>query len=177
MTENEKSIFNTTYKKHKDYSKDIVIAANNITKPYTQELEKCIDKILKACSGETGQIALNYDELEKLALKIPALCLYVQMKLNDFSLRSNIESLVIDAQVIETLNGFRGEKGDAREKMKRAEAEQLNDRIVETLDKQVCNNLKDIITRADKVYEGVKKIIDARMRENEYNRKSQQFNP
>lgn len=177
MTENEKTIFNNAYKKHSEYSKDIINAANNITKPYTQELEKCIEKILQACSGETGQIVLNYDELEKLALKIPALCMYVQLKLNDFSLRSNIESLIIDAQVIETLNGFRGEKGDAREKMKRAEAEQLNDRIVETLDKQICSNLKDIIVRADKVYEGVKKIIDARMRENEYNRKSQQFNP
>ena len=69
MTENEKTIFNNTYKKHSEYSKDIINAANNITKPYTQELERCIEKILQACSGETGQIMLNYDELEKLALK------------------------------------------------------------------------------------------------------------
>ena len=83
---------------------------------------------------------------------------------------------MIDAQVIETLETLRGEKGDSREKMKRAEASQLSDRIVEALNRQVANNIKEIIIRADKVYEGVKKLIDARSRENEYNRKSQKIN-
>lgn len=174
MTDIEREKFNEVYKKHKDYSKDIIEVANKITKSYTSELENCISKILVACNNES-QLGMNFDELEKMALKIPSLCLYIQIKLNDFTLRGNVEEIMINAQVMEYLESIKDQKGDSREKMKRAEASQFEDRIIEMLDKQICSNLRDIITRADKVYEGVKKIIDARMRENEYNRKSQQF--
>ena len=170
----DRELFNEEYAKHSAYTKHVVEAANKITKPYTEELEKCIEKILQA-SRCAGSLELDYTELEKLAVRIPALCLYIQCKINEYELRSNIESLVVDSQVVEALEEFRGQKGDAREKMKRAEASQFKSRVVELLDAQVCSNLKNAILRADKVYEGVKKILDARMRENEFNRKSQKY--
>jgi hypothetical protein len=174
MTEAERNLFNATYLKNTEYVKDIIGAASKITKPITHELDSCIESVLHACGREHG-LALSYEELETLAIKIPALCLYIQSKLNDYSLRCEVEELLTNALVIDTLADLQGERGDAREKMKRAEAMQLNSRIVEALDRQVCANLKDTIVRADKVYEGIKKVLDAKMRENEYNRKSQKY--
>ena len=175
MNEYNKETLNAIYQQHRTCTIEIVEAARKITKKHTQELESCIAEVIVACR-EDGALKLTYDDLEKLAIKIPALCLYLQTMVNDYSLKSEIETLMIDAQVIETLETLRGEKGDSREKMKRAEASQLSDRIVEALNRQVANNIKEIIIRADKVYEGVKKLIDARSRKNEYNRKSQKIN-
>lgn len=174
MTEAERNMFNATYSKNTEYTKDIIGAASKITKPITRELDNCIDFVLRACNNECG-LTLSYEELEMFAVKIPALCLYIQSKLNDYSLRCAVEELLTNALVVDTLVELQGERGDAREKMKRAEAMQLNSRIVEALDRQICTNLKDAIVRADKVYEGIKKVLDSRMRENEYNRKSQKY--
>lgn len=170
-----RDVFNEEYSKHTAYTKHVIDAANKITKPYTEELEKCIERVLQASRGN-GTLDLDYAELEKLAVRIPSLCLYIQFRLNEYELRSNLESLLVDGQVVDALEELRGQKGDAREKMKRAEASQFKSRVVELLDAQVCANLKSIILRADKVYEGIKKILDARMRENEFNRKSQKYN-
>ena len=174
MTEKEKKTFNETYKAHSAFAQDILNAAEKITKPLTKDLDDCIEQVLKA-TMDSGMLILNFDELEKMALKIPALCYYLQGKVSEFALKNEIDELTVDAQVIEELDKIKGEKGDAREKMKRAEASCTSDRIVEALNKQISINLKETISRADKVYEGIKKILDARMRENEYNRKSQMF--
>ncbi len=174
MTENERTLFNETYKQHSLFTTEIVKAAEKITKPLTQELDKCVEQIISATINDK-EVQMNFDELERLALRIPALCYYLQTKVSEFAIKNEVDELMVDAQVIEELNKIKGERGDAREKMKRAEATCTSDRIVEVLNKQICLNLRDTITRADKVYEGLKKILDARMRENEFNRKSQMF--
>ncbi len=174
MTENEKRQFNETYKKHTEYTAEIIEAANKITKPLTTELDNCIARVLNAVSDENG-VEMNISDIEVAALKIPALCYYLQSKIGDYALRGAIDELMNDGLVIEQLDKIKGEKGDAREKMKRAEASCTSDRVAEALNKQICMNLKEAIVRADKVYEGIKKILDARMRENDYNRKSQMY--
>lgn len=174
MTEQEKQIFNETYKEHAAYMKEILEAANKISKQITKELDSCVDFIIKKTT-EVNTLEVDFAMMEVLVLRIPALCYYLQGKINDFGLQSEIDELITNEKVVEKIQELKGEKGDAREKMKRAEAFFTNDRIIEVLNKQIYINLKETIARADKVYEGLKKIMDARTRENEYNRKSQTF--
>ena len=173
MNENIRS----KYSEYTENSRNTVAFVKKITQEHTRELENIIRYVDKKCvAGENGlHIDLSYEELEMLAIKIPALCMNLQIKLNDFSVKSNITELLSDAVVIKELENIKGEKGEAREKMKRAEAHSVEDKIVDVIDKQICQNLKDVIVRADRVYEGIKKVIDGRIRENDYNRKSQQF--
>ena len=168
---------NDKYAEYTENSRDIVVFVKKITQEHTRELENIMKYVDKKCIvSENGlRVDLTYSELEMLAIKIPALCMNLQIKLNDFSVKSNITELLTDAVVIERLESLKAEKGEAREKMKRAEAHSVDDKIVDAIDKQICQNFKDVIIRADRVYEGIKKVIDGRMRENEYNRKSQQF--
>jgi len=174
MTEQEKQVFNEIYKAHATYTKEIIEAANKISKQITKELDVCVDAIIKKTT-ESNNLNMDFATMEVLALRIPALCYFLQGKINDFGLQSEIDELITNEKVVEKIQELKGEKGDAREKMKRAEASFTNDRIIEVLNKQIYLNLKETITRADKVYEGLKKIMDARTRENEYNRKSQTF--
>lgn len=174
MTEDRKQSVNEKFKEYKEYTDDIVQSAKKISCNITKELDTCIEKIIEKTQNEKV-IEMDFGELEILALKIPSLCYYIQTKLNNYALTGEIEELIINEKVIYRLGELKGEKGDAREKMKRAEAYYTDDRIVELLNKQICLNLKESITRADKVYEGIKKILDARTRENEYNRKSQTY--
>lgn len=175
MTNIDRDKLNSTYKFHENELEMIMETANKITKPLTAEIEKCIGTVLTKCNEIENFDALNLEELERMAIKIPALCLFLQVKINEYSIKSSVEHLFVNTMVMNELEKIKVEKGEAREKMKRAEAICLNDRIVEELNKQICLNLRDVVTRADKVYEGVKKILDIRMRENEYNRKSQKF--
>lgn len=174
MTEQEKQIFNETYKIHETYTKEILDAANKISKQITKELDACIDFVIKKTTDVTV-LDIDFATMEVLALRIPALCYYLQGKINGFGLQSEIDELITNEKVVEKIQELRGEKGDAREKMKRAEASFTNDRVIEVLNKHIYMNLKETIARADKVYEGLKKIMDARTRENEFNRKSQMF--
>lgn len=174
MTEEKKKQINEKFKEYRDYTDDIAQSAKKISSGITKELDECIEEIMiKTKEGKL--LNMTFGELEILALKIPALCYYIQTKLNNYALVSEIEELIIDERVMKRLDELKGEKGDAREKMKRAEAYFTDDRIVEILNKQIYSNLKESITRADKVYEGIKKILDARTRENEYNRKAQMY--
>lgn len=174
MTESEKRQFNDAYKKHTSYASEIIEAANKITKPMTRELDSCIERVLDTISmGNSSDI--NFGDLEVAVLKIPSLCYYLQSQIGNYALQGAVDELINDSLVIEELDKIRGERGDAREKMKRAEATCLSDRVAEALNKQICINLKETIVRADKVYEGIKKVLDARSRENEYNRKSQMY--
>ena len=173
----DRDAFNEEYLKFAAYTQPIVEAANKITKPHTAELEKCVDLVLKASRVDNGE-ELDYDLLERMAICIPSLCLYIQCKLNEYELRNDVEVAIIETQVVEELERIRQAeaKGNAPERLKKAEASQFKSRIVDVLDAQVCSNFKNMIQRADKVYEGIKKVLDARARENDFNRKSQKYN-
>ena len=174
MNQFDRDAFNEAYLEFSAYTKNITDAANKITKPHTAELETCIEQVLQMTRpGSSAE--MDYDILERMAICIPSLCLYIQGKVNEYELRSDVESAIVDTQIVAELERIRGEKGDAKERMKKAEASQFKDRIVQLLDAQICSNYKTIIQRADKVYEGVKKVLDARARENDFNRKSQKF--
>jgi hypothetical protein len=172
----DRNQLNETYKKHEETLSIVLKTANKITQPMTKELEECIERILEKYKDIDNAECIDLIELEKMVIKIPALCLFIQTKINEYAIKSEIEHIFVNSEVVAEFEKIKSEKGEAREKMKRAEAKCLDDRLVEELNKQICINLRDVIIRADKVYEGIKKIMEVKMRENEYNRKSQKFN-
>lgn len=106
---------------------------------------------------------LTDEELEFLAIKIPTTCLYVQEQLNGYALDVMITEYLLNDSVTEKLKGIVG--GDARERQRFAEQQAEVDHLVMMIKKQVYQNLRSYIERADRVYEGVKKVLDGKNRE------------
>ena len=51
----DRDAFNEEYAKFAAYTKQIVEAANKITKPHTAELEKCIEQVLQVSRVNNGE--------------------------------------------------------------------------------------------------------------------------
>lgn len=113
------------------------------------------------------QFNLSDEELEFLAIKIPAVCVQVQEYLNDRQLDASISEYMFEDAVTENLKTILG--GDAKERMRFAVQQAEMQNLVTIIKKQVLANLKTYIDRADKVYEGVKKVIDGKNKERLYN--------
>ena len=73
--------------------------------------------------------------------------------------------IVIESKVTQRAAALMGEKGNADERKRRAELEVLTERTVSLANKTIIKGLQSCIDRADKVYEGVKKVMDFRARE------------
>ena len=76
-----------------------------------------------------------------------------------------------DAMITDSITILKGAKGDAKERQRRAEAMNQEQRLTDETARQIIQALQATINRADKVYEGVKKVIDSRSRENNFDRK------
>ena len=116
---------------------------------------------------------LNPSELYALAIQIPSECAYIQECINDFNITLAVNATRVNSIITGTL-GVLGElKGDAKERLRRAE--HMNEDIVlpNEMLKQKIKALQNYIERADKVYEGVKKIIDSKNREWNFDNKMQ----
>ena len=108
---------------------------------------------------------LSDDELYALAIRIPTECIYIQEQANKLALSNTLSSILTDSDISENVQLLYGSKGDARERQKRAEAMCGDKLLRDAAVRQSIKILNDYIDRADKVYEGIKKIIDARSRE------------
>lgn len=65
-----------------------------------------------------------------------------------------------------------GQKGCADERKRKAELLVLDERATSAANKAIVRGLQGYIDRADKVYEGIKKVMDFRAREGWFDRKS-----
>lgn len=108
---------------------------------------------------------LNDDELYALVVRIPAECIYVQAQADALALNNALRSILTDSDVSESIQLLQGAKGDAKERLRRAEASCSDKLLRDAAIRQSVKALNACVERADKVYEGVKKIIDARSRE------------
>lgn len=115
--------------------------------------------------------SLTSDELEILAMRIPGECLHIQASINRYMANNVFRDLEIEAQVTQRAAALVGEKGNADERKRRAELEVLKERTVSLANKTIIKGLQSCIDRADKVYEGVKKVMDFRARESWFDRK------
>lgn len=114
---------------------------------------------------------LSSEELEILAMRIPGECLRIQTNINRYTASNVFRDLEIDAKVTQYATALMGEKGNADERRRRAELEVLKERTASLTNKTIIKGLQSCIERADKVYEGIKKVMDYRARESWFDRK------
>ncbi len=153
--------------------------ANGMIESETAELRYMIELVTKniaiAPSPETGKlqtsIGLGIFEIEALVMRIPAECLRLQGEINRFSTRNAFKDLSIDGKVAKALDDLRGEKGTAEERKKKAELSCIDERGLNVVNKMMVKGLQSYIDRADKVYEGLKKVLDYRSKEGYFDRR------
>ena len=92
---------------------------------------------------------LTSTEMEVLAMKIPAECLYLQGLLNQYNTRNTFRDLFLDANMTVSLSSLVGSKGTADERKRMAEFGLLD----------------------EKIQNAVKKVMDYRSREGWFDRK------
>ena len=179
-----KNIINLKYSQFNDRYNIVKQAVDNLTEKLKRPILDLIDFVddsleLVVTKDENGKriydmrFNLSEDELRFLAIKIPAACTYVQEFLNDKAIDVSLAEYILEDTVTENLKFIEG--GDARERLRFAAQKAEVEQIVLLIKKQVYANLKSYIERADKVYDGVKKVLDSINREKQIFGKSSKF--
>lgn len=154
-------------------------ADKEITKA-TANLSALVDVVnnaveIKVVNGVVvSSVDLSAFELEALAMKIPAECLRLQGTLNQYNVKNTFRDLRLEAESTIAATQLIGTKGSAEERRKKAELVTLDERIQNTVNKLIIKGIQGSIERADKVYEGVKKVMDYRSKEGWFDRKGPQ---
>lgn len=118
---------------------------------------------------------LTDEELEFLVVKIPTVCLYIQEQINRQALDATIAEYIKEDTVTEKLKTVTAR--DAKERLRFAEQQAEVESIVHMIKSQIYLNLKTLVERADRVYEGLKKLIDGRNHDKFLSRRASMFTP
>lgn len=143
----------------------------------TEPLQDLIDLVnasvdIRLVNGSVvSDIRLGSFELEALAMRIPAECSRLQARLNQYNTKNLFRDMRLDAKVAVELSRLIGTKGAAEERKKKAEMSVLDERVQNAVNKLIIRGIQGCIDRADKVYEGVKKVMDFRSKEGFFDRK------
>lgn len=143
----------------------------------TKALQDLIDLVsasvdIRLVNGSVvSDIRLGSFELEALAMRIPAECSRLQARLNQYNTKNLFRDMRPDAKVAVELSRLIGTKGAAEERKKKAEMSVLDERVQNAVNKLIIRGIQGCIDRADKVYEGVKKVMDFRSKEGFFDRK------
>lgn len=161
-----------------------ITLSNDLEKTVIDSIEKESAELTRLCAlvSDAAKIEmvngqpvsssrLTSDELEILAMRIPGECLRIQASINRYMAGNVFRDLDIESKVTQRAVALMGEKGNADERKRRAELEVLTERTVSLANKTIIKGLQSCIDRADKVYEGVKKVMDFRARESWFDRK------
>ena len=147
--------------------------ARQYVEEMTAPINHIIQVIINATRVAPGQSAneLSMDDLYAMAIRLPAECAYLQSLINRESISNKVDSFATQLQVTNAITQLIGTKGDAKERLRRAEALSGDDLLHDLVCSEIVSALQQTIVRADKVYEGVRKIIDAKSREFAFDRK------
>lgn len=151
--------------------------ANETIAAETKRLQELVDIIRQTVHVQmvggmvSADVALTSAELEALAMLIPAECLYLQSRLNQFSVKNAFRNMQIDAQMTVSLSKLIGAKGTAEERRRQSELGLLDEKAENAVNKLIIKGIQSCIERADRAYEGVKKVMDYRSKEGWFDRK------
>jgi|GEM_PF-3380737 len=143
----------------------------------TRNLRDLIDVIsqntvINSSDGIKIEKRLSTEDLYAFAIRIPAECAFIQEHINALSLELSVRIVRTNNTVTGNVETFRDSKGDAKERLRRAEKMCEAVILKNEIDLHIIKALQGYIERADKVYEGAKKIIDSMNREWNFDRKS-----
>lgn len=155
------------YKDEEEKVKALQNYANNIITNCTTPVNSIISVILNktSISENNSQLNLSMDDLYTMAIRIPAECAFLQAQINGQLIEQKIKSFITETRITESMVLLQGQKGDAKERQRRAEAMSKEDMLVDITTQTIITALQATVQRADKVYEGIKKIIDAKSKE------------
>lgn len=139
------------------------------TRPICDIIDVVLDNT--AVGPDACGTTLTMDELYAIAIRLPAECAYLQAQINMKSIEQKMQSFLLDTQITDSIVMLQNTKGDAKERQRRAEAMSKEDVLADIAAQEVINALQAMIQRADKIYEGIKKVIDARGREMNFDSK------
>jgi len=179
-----KNIIDLKYPQYDNKYNIVKQAVDNITEKLKRpilDLIDFVDESLEFVIVDSGggkrtyemRFNLSEDELRFLAIKIPAACTYVQEFLNDKAIDVALAEYILEDTITEHLKSIEG--GDARERLRFATQKAEVEQIVLLIKKQVYANLKSYIERVDKVYDGVKKVLDGINRDKQIFGKSSSY--
>lgn len=147
--------------------------ANEVIANFVAPVNNIIQYVLsKTDVGENGcTFNLTTEELYTIAIKLPAECSFLQSQINAQIIKQKTEAFLTQTRITESVTLLQNTKGDAKERQRRAEAMVKNEVLGDIISEQIVAALQATIIRADKVYEGIKKVIDAKSREFGYDAK------
>lgn len=144
----------------------------------TAELNRLVNAVAKAIhveitdDGVVTTCDLSKDDLCALAMRIPAQCAYVQSQLNAISLEQAVEGVSLTREANEGIVANFGEKKTVKEKQAWADIQVSDRNMVNAAKRQAIKNIQLAIERADKTYEGIKKVMDLYNRDAWINKKT-----
>jgi hypothetical protein len=138
-----------------------------------ETLIELADKAMEVKKGSDGSVdfkmRLSKEDCFCLVVKLPAECAYLQSRLSDQSIDQALSACLIEQDITNRIMSYNSEpretRGSEKERRSRAEYEERSRVIANLARKQVVRSLTAYIERADKVYEGIKKVVDALNRE------------
>jgi hypothetical protein len=152
-------------------SADLEAVVTNTIKDISQPLLDVIGIISNAIvtSGKGGKFTatnkMSKDDMFALAIKIPVECVFIQSVINQYNTGVALGAIFTGNAVTEKITELYGERGDAKERLRRAELFEAESILTVEMKKQVARGLQAVVERADKVYEGIKKVLDAASKE------------
>lgn len=145
------------------------VIISNCTAPVNDIIDVLLSGTTVTPGGST--IKLSMDDLYAIAIRLPAECAFLQAQINSQLIEQKVRSFLTEIQVTENIVMLQGSKGDATERKRRAEEMSKDDVLADIVTQQIVTALQATVQRADKVYEGVKKVIDCKSREYNYDGK------
>lgn len=180
-----KALISTRWVETDKLSKIAEEAVDNMTRRYGKDLFKLMDLIDTSLELQeedqfgrktySMQFNLSDADLEFLVVKIPIICVYIQEQINRRALDAAIAQYIKEDTITEKLKSIGGR--DAKERLRNAEQQAEIEAAVHLIKSQVYSNLKSLVDRADRVYEGLKKIIDGRNRDKFLSARASAYNP
>jgi hypothetical protein len=147
--------------------------ADEMIANYTDSINTIIDYIISniEITPSGTDIKLSMDDLYAIAIKLPAECSFLQNQINSQSIQQKISAFITETKLTETVTLLQGSKGNAKERQKRAEVMSKEAMLQDITAEHIVLSLQAVVNRADKVYEGVKKVIDAKSKEFNFDKK------
>ena len=155
----------------KEQATTLASKAIEIVEEATQPINDILAEIQKSTDYTSGAIRLSMDQLFAIAIRLPVECGYLQAQINDRVVKQRLQEIVTENKITDSITMLRESKGDARERQRRAESMNDMDVLADEAARQIVQAMQSVIIRADKVYEGIKKVIDAKTREVNFDRK------
>lgn len=160
------------YMLHDKYYKFMLSAAQSILDKENKQLDKTIEQLTKVASNIEN---LSLVQLEKYTIQIPLLMYQLNERLSKKNLAASISNHLNQYEISSKLFNIRG--GSANERQRAAEYQSMFSTFTYLITNYVTLSLKSKLDMANKVNDGVKKVLTAQIEEMKLNNKTSNYMP